>query len=566
MNMAKPWLKNYPAGVPTEIILPLNASLVDILDESFARYSKRTAIESMGQSFSYGELDRLSLQFASYLQSLNLPEGSRVAIMFPNVTQYLVAMLGVLRAGFAVVNINPLYTPRELEHQLNDSQASVLVLSENFAHIYQQIAGHTSLKQVIVSSLGDLLGPKGWIVNFAARYIQKMIPLWAFPHVRFTDSLKLGNQHPFRKPSINPNAIAFLQYTGGTTGISKGATLLHRNILANVLQTEAWIEPALQGKQEKQLVFLCALPLTHIFALTACALLGLRKGGLLLLVSNPRDITGLIKLLDKHPDVNIFPGVNTLFHALVHRPEFKKLNLSNLLVTIGGGMAVQKKTADHWQEITGNPIAQGYGLSETSPVVCVNTPLIKQFTGNIGLPLPSTDVIILGEGGERLPFGEVGEICIKGPQVMAGYWNQPDENLTAFTSDGYFKSGDIGFMDSEGYITIVDRIKDMIVVGGFKVFPNEVEEVLALMPGIHECAVVGVAHRKLGEIVKAYIVKDKHELTSADVLQYCKEQMTSYKRPRKIVFVKELPKSNVGKILRREVRKLDNPSNQDRHA
>ena len=560
MNMAKPWLKNYPAGVPAEIVLPAHTSLVDILDDSFERYAKRTAIESMDQSFSYDELNRLSIQFASYLQSLNLPEGSRIGIMFPNVTQYLVAMLGVLRAGFVVVNINPLYTPRELEHQLNDSQASVLILSENFAHIYQQIAGHTSLTQVIVSSLGDLLGPKGWIINFAARYIQKMIPQWGFTHVRFTDALKLGNQHPFRKPVIDPNAIAFLQYTGGTTGVSKGATLLHRNILANVLQTDAWIEPALQNRQEQQLVFLCALPMTHIFALTACALLGLRRGGLLLLVANPRDISGLIKLLAKHPEVNIFPGVNTLFHALVHRPEFAKLKLSNLLVTIGGGMAMQKKTADHWQAITGNPIAQGYGLSETSPVVCVNTPLIEKFTGHIGLPLPSTDVVILNEDGEQLPLGEAGEIGIKGPQVMAGYWNQPEETRKAFTAEGYFKSGDIGFMDGDGYVTIVDRIKDMIVVGGFKVFPNEVEEVLASMPGIHECAVVGVEHRKLGEIVKAYIVKDKHDLTNADVLQFCKEQLTSYKRPRKIVFVSELPKSNVGKILRREVRKLEDPT------
>ena len=560
MNMAKPWLKNYPAGVPAEIVLPAHTSLVDILDDSFERYAKRTAIESMDQSFSYDELNRLSIQFASYLQSLNLPEGSRIGIMFPNVTQYLVAMLGVLRAGFVVVNINPLYTPRELEHQLNDGQASVLVLSENFAHIYQQIAGHTSLTQVIVSSLGDLLGPKGWIINFAARYIQKMIPQWGFTHVRFTDALKLGNQHPFRKPVIDPNAIAFLQYTGGTTGVSKGATLLHRNILANVLQTDAWIEPALQNRQEQQLVFLCALPMTHIFALTACALLGLRRGGLLLLVANPRDISGLIKLLAKHPEVNIFPGVNTLFHALVHRPEFAKLKLSNLLVTIGGGMAMQKKTADHWQAITGNPIAQGYGLSETSPVVCVNTPLIEKFTGHIGLPLPSTDVVILNEDGEQLPLGEAGEIGIKGPQVMAGYWNQPEETRKAFTAEGYFKSGDIGFMDGDGYVTIVDRIKDMIVVGGFKVFPNEVEEVLASMPGIHECAVVGVEHRKLGEIVKAYIVKDKHDLTNADVLQFCKEQLTSYKRPRKIVFVSELPKSNVGKILRREVRKLEDPT------
>ncbi len=415
MNTAKPWLKNYPAGVPAQLILPTQTSLVDLLDESFARYPKRKAIESMGHSFSYEELNVLSEQFASYLQSLDLPMGSRVAIMFPNVTQYLIAMLGALRAGLVVVNVNPLYTSRELEHQLNDSQALVLVLSENFAHIYQQIAEKTSVKRVIVSSLGDLLGPKGLLVNFAARYIKKIIPQWAFPHTRFTDALQLGKQHLFQKPTIDPNAIAFLQYTGGTTGVSKGAILLHRNVLANILQTDAWLEPVLRDQHDQQLVFLCALPMTHIFALTACALLGLRKGGLLLLVANPRDITGLIKLLAKHPEVNIFPGVNTLFHALVHRPEFSKLKLSNLLVTIGGGMAMQKKTADHWQAITGNPIAQGYGLSETSPVVCVNTPLIEKFTGHIGLPLPNTDVVILGEDGKRMPMGEAGEICIQGP-------------------------------------------------------------------------------------------------------------------------------------------------------
>jgi long-chain acyl-CoA synthetase len=556
MNTAKPWLKNYPAGVPAQIILPTNTSLVDLLDESFARYPERKATESMGQTFSYEELNLLSRQFASYLQSLDLPMGSRVAIMFPNVTQYLIAMLGVLRAGLVVVNINPLYTSRELEHQLNDSQASVIILSENFAHVYRQIVGQTSVKEVIISSLGDLLGPKGLLVNFAARYIKKIVPQWSFQHTRFTDALQLGKQHHFKKPTIDPNAIAFLQYTGGTTGTSKGAVLLHRNILSNVMQIESWLNPGLKHKPDQQLSFLCALPMTHIFALTACALLGIAKGALLVLVANPRDIDGFIKLLIKHPKINIFPGVNTLFHALIHRPEFKKVKLPHLLVTIGGGMAVHKKTADHWQALTGSPIAQGYGLSETSPVVCVNSPLEKHFTGHIGVPMPSTDVVILDDDEVELPQGTPGEICIKGPQVMAGYWNKPEETAHCMTADGYFKSGDIGLMTEDGHIQIVDRKKDMIVVAGFKVFPNDVEDVLSQMPGIKECAVIGVPHRKLGEIVKAYIVKSDHHITEAGVLQYCKEHLTSYKRPRKVVFIHELPKSNVGKILRRELRNI----------
>ena len=368
--------------------------------------------------------------------------------------------------------------------------------------------------------------------------------------------MRLGREHPFSKPRIGSDDIAFLQYTGGTTGVSKGAILLHRNVLANVIQIETWLEPGLKDAKVGQLVFLCALPLTHIFALTACALLGMRKGGLLILVPNPRDISGFIKMLIKHPNINIFPGVNTLLHALIHRPEFLHVRLPNLLVTIGGGMAVQKKTADLWQKLTGIPIAQGYGLSETSPVVCVNTPLVNGFNGTIGLPVPGTDVIILDDDAVELPNGTPGEICIKGPQVMAGYWNQAEETKHSITVDGFFKSGDIGILDDDGFITIVDRKKDMIVVAGFKVFPNEVEEVISQIPGVRECAVIGASHRKLGEIVKAYIVKDDKHLTEAQVIQFCKEQMTSYKRPRKIIFVHDLPKSNVGKILRRELRTL----------
>ena len=556
INTRKPWLKNYLEGVPHEIDLAAYSSVVELIEESFQAYPDRMAIESMGHSISYRQLDILSKDFAAYLQTLGLEAGARIGIMFPNVPQYLIAMLGTLRAGFVVVNINPLYTARELEHQLQDSGASILVMLENFAHVYQDLANQGLVKKVIVSSLGEGLGPKGVIVNLIARHIKKLIPHWNFPCVKFNQALKIGSGHGFTRPNIILDDIAFLQYTGGTTGVSKGAVLLHRNILANLIQIESWLEPALIKRREQQLVFLCALPMTHIFALTACGLLGMRKGGKLLLVANPRDITAFIKLLIKHPEINIFPGVNTLFHALIHHPEFKNVRLPNLLVTIGGGMAVLKKTADLWQKLTGVPIAQGYGLSETSPVVCVNTPFVKEFTGSIGMPVPSTDVLILDDDGLEVPFGTPGEICIKGPQVMAGYWNRPEETEKFITPEGYFKSGDIGIMSPEGYVQIVDRKKDMIVVAGFKVFPNEIEEVISSMPGVRECAVIGFPHRKLGEIVKAFIVKEQSELTEAQVIQYCKEQMTSYKRPRKIAFIDEMPKSNVGKILRRHLRDL----------
>jgi long-chain acyl-CoA synthetase len=555
MNTQKPWLKNYLEGVPHEINLAGHTSIVGFLEEAFRMHPDRIAMESMGHKISYRQLDILSKDFAAYLQTLGLEAGSRIAIMFPNVPQYLISMLGTLRAGFVVVNINPLYTARELEHQLQDSGSSILVMLENFSHVYQEIADQGLVKKVIVSSIGESLGPKGVIINLIARHIKKLIPHWNFPCVKLNQALKIGSGHGFTKPNLKLDDIAFLQYTGGTTGVSKGAVLLHRNILANIIQIESWLEPALKNRQQ-QLVFLCALPMTHIFALTACGLLGMRKGAKLLLVANPRDITGFIKLLVKHPDINIFPGVNTLFHALIHRPEFKEVRLPNLLVTIGGGMAVQKKTAELWQKMMGVPIAQGYGLSETSPVVCVNTPFVKEFTGSIGMPVPSTDVLILGDDGVEVPFGTPGEICIKGPQVMAGYWNRPEETDQSMTPEGYFKSGDIGIMSSDGFVQIVDRKKDMIVVAGYKVFPNEIEEVISQMPGVRECAVIGLSHRKLGEIVKAYIVKDQPELTEAQVIQYCKEQMTSYKRPRKIAFIEEMPKSNVGKILRRHLRDL----------
>lgn len=556
MNPKFPWLKNYLEGVPHQIELSGHASLIEFIEESFAAYPNRIAIESMGKKMTYRELDVLSTEFAGYLQTLGLESDARIAMMFPNVPQYLIAMLGTLRAGYTVVNINPLYTSRELESQLRDSGADVLVILENFAHTYHHIADLALVKKVIVSSLGETMGPKGVIVNLVARHIKKIVPHWNFPSIQFNQALKIGRGHGFKRANVNLDNIAFLQYTGGTTGVSKGAMLLHRNILANIIQIESWLDPALVSRRDEQLVFLCALPLSHIFALTACGLLGMRKGAKLLLVANPRDIGGFIKLLAKHPEINIFPGVNTLFHALIHRPEFAKISLPNLLVTIGGGMAVQKKTADLWKRFTGVPIAQGYGLSETSPVVCVNTPFVQEFTGSIGMPVPSTDVLILDDDGNELPFGTAGEICIKGPQVMAGYWNRPDDTRQSMTADGYFKSGDIGIMSPEGFVQIVDRKKDMIVVAGFKVFPNEIEEVISQMPGVRECAVIGQSHRKLGEIVRAFIVKDDPSLTEAQLLRYCKEQMTSYKRPRKITFVDEMPKSNVGKILRRQLRDL----------
>ena len=554
-NPSKPWLKSYPEGVPHSIEESSYASLVEMFEESFANYSNRKACEYLGKFMTYRELDQQSKCFAAYLQSIGIEPRARVAIMLPNVMQFQIAMMGALRAGCVVVNVNPLYTARELEYQLKDSGATALIILENFAHVYQKIAHQVSIKQVVVTSLGEFIGTKGKVVDFVVRYIKKVVPTWDIPgSIYFKEALRLGASAHFVKPNITLDDIAFLQYTGGTTGVSKGAVLLHRNILANAKQIEVWLEPGLKGKQIDQMVFLCALPLYHIFALTACAVFGARIGGLLIMVPNPRDITGFIKLLKTHPGIHIFPGVNTLFNALIHRPEFSKIKLPHLLVTIGGGMAMQKVVADEWQKLTGIPIAEGYGLSETSPVACVNTPLIQGFTGHVGLPVPGTDVAILDDQDRVLPIGQSGEIGIKGPQVMTQYWNMPDETRNVFTADGYFKSGDIGIMDENGYVKIIDRKKDMIIVSGFKVFPNEVEEVLSLMPGVLECAVIGTPDEDTGEAVKAFIVKDQEDLSEEQVLAYCKHQLTNYKRPKQIVFRTELPKTNVGKILRRELR------------
>ena len=554
-NPSKPWLQSYPDGVPHTIGELSHASLVEMLEESFAKFPSRNACEYLGKFMTYRELDQQSRNFAAYLQSLGLETGSRIAIMLPNVMQFQIAMMGALRAGLVVVNVNPLYTSRELEYQLKDSGASALVILENFAHVYQKIAQKVSVKKVIVTSLGEFIGTKGKVVDFVVRHIKKVVPSWELAEsIRFKEALKIGASSSYVKPSISIDDIAFLQYTGGTTGVSKGAVLLHRNILANAKQIEVWLEPGLRGKQIDQMIFLCALPLYHIFALTACAVFGARIGAMLIMVPNPRDIPGFIKLLKSHPNIHIFPGVNTLFNALIHRPEFSNIKLPNLLVTIGGGMAMQKVVADEWQRLTGVPIAEGYGLSETSPVACVNTPLIQSFTGHVGLPVPGTEVVILGDNNIELPLGQAGEICIKGPQVMTEYWNMPEETRNAFTPDGYFRSGDIGLMDENGYVKIIDRKKDMIIVSGFKVYPNEVEEVLSEMPGILECAVIGTPDEETGEAVKAFIVKRDADLSEDQVLEYCKQQLTNYKRPKKIIFRTDLPKTNVGKILRRELR------------
>jgi len=551
----KPWLASYPPGVPHSVDYHQYRSINQMMDESFKKFADRQAFECMGKYLTYAQLDTYSNQLAAHFQSLGLKPGARIALMMPNILQYPIAIAAVLRAGYVVVNVNPLYTPRELEHQLNDSGAQALVILENFAHVYEQVRHKVGVEHVIVTSMGELMGLKGHIVNFVVRKVKKLVPQWQVDgHMSFKAALANGQKHTLIPPHVTHDDVAFLQYTGGTTGVSKGATLLHRNILANLLQTEAWLEPGLRGKDVDQLVFICALPLYHIFALTACCMFGIRAGGLNILVTNPKDIPGFIKLLAKLPKFHIFPAVNTLFNALMNHPQFGTINFSSILVTIGGGMAVQKAVADRWQSLTGCPVAEGYGLSETSPVACCNTPWIKAYTGHIGLPVPGTDVVIRDEEGRDQPFGQPGEICIRGPQVMAGYWNRTEETAKVMTADGYFKSGDIGYMDESGYVKIIDRKKDMILVSGFNVYPNEVEDVIAMLPGVLECAAVGVPDAHSGEVVKVFIVKKDPALTEEQVIEHCKEQLTNYKRPKFIEFRTELPKTNVGKILRRELR------------
>jgi long-chain acyl-CoA synthetase len=553
--MERIWLKQYPAGVPADIDVTQYSSLVELLEESFAKFRERKAFICMDKSITYRDLDEMSLALAANLQSKGLQKGARIALMMPNVLQYPIATAAVLRAGYAVVNVNPLYTPRELEHQLKDSGAEAIIVLENFATTVQQVIAKTSVKHVIVGTMGDLLGLKGVIVNLVVRRVKKMVPAWSIPQaVSFNDAIAAGRTMTFQKPRLMPDDVAFLQYTGGTTGVSKGATLLHRNVLANVLQNDAWLQPSLKKPPHVDHLFIvCALPLYHIFALTACYLLAVRAGGVNLLIPNPRDMPGFIKELSKY-QINSFPAVNTLYNGLLNTPGFDKLDFSKLKTSVGGGMATQRPVAEKWLKVTGCALSEGYGLSETSPTLTCNPADVDRFTGSIGIPVPSTWLSIRDDDGNEVPLGQSGEICAKGPQVMAGYWNRPDETAKVMTADGYFRTGDIGVMSADGYTKIVDRKKDMILVSGFNVYPNEIEEVIASHPGVLECAVIGVEDARSGEAVKAFVVKKDPNLTAEDVIKFCGTQLTGYKVPKQIEFRAALPKTNVGKILRRELR------------
>ncbi|SDG13636.1 MULTISPECIES: long-chain fatty acid--CoA ligase [unclassified Duganella] len=550
--MEKIWLKSYPEGVPAEIDSTQFRSVTHLMEESFRKYADRNAFVCMDKFLTYGELDQLSQKIGAWLQGKGLQAGARVAIMLPNVLQYPVIMAGILRAGYTVVNVNPLYTPRELQHQLTDSGAEAIFVLENFATTVQQVVAQTSVKHVVVATMGDLLGGlKGFIVNFVVRNVKKMVPAFSLPgSVSFKQVLSEGHGKTLQPVKQGHDDVAFLQYTGGTTGVSKGAILLHRNIIANVLQNEAWLQ--MKGSNE-QMVFVAALPLYHIYSLTISGFMSIRTGGLSLLIPNPRDIPGFVKELAKYK-VTVLPAVNTLYNALLNNADFARLDFSSYKLCNGGGMAVQKGVAERWLKVTGTPIIEGYGLSETSPVATANRVDIKEFTGTIGLPIPSTEVAILDDDGKELPLGSTGEIAIRGPQVMAGYWNRADETAKSMTADGFFKTGDVGVMDAQGYTKIVDRKKDMIIVSGFNVYPNEVEDVVASHPGVLEVACIGVPDKNSGEAVKLFVVRKDPNLTAEQILDFCKHELTAYKKPKYIEFRDELPKTNVGKILRRQLR------------
>ena len=549
------WLASYPEGMAGEIAPLDHPSIGALVESCCARYAERPAFTSMGKTLTFKDLEAASGTIAAWLQSRGLEKGDRVAVMMPNILQNPVIIFGILRAGLVVVNVNPLYTPRELEHQLKDAGAKALFVLENFAGTVAQVVSRTAVKHVVVTTMGDMLGLKGLIVNLVVRKVKKLVPAWSLPgHVPFTRVMAEGARQTLKRVSVAPGDTAFLQYTGGTTGVSKGATLTHANLLSNMEQIKLWIEPTFRiKKRPDQLVFICALPLYHIFALTVNGLMGIALGGHNVLVANPRDIPAFVKELGKHR-VHIFPGLNTLFNALMNNPDFSKLDFSELVLTLGGGMAVQRPVAERWQTMTGCAITEGYGLSETSPVATANRFDKPEFTGTIGLPLPSTDIEIRDDDGKTLALGEVGEICIRGPQVMAGYWQRPDETAKVMTADGFFRSGDVGFMTAEGYTKIVDRKKDMILVSGFNVFPNEVEEVAMSLAGILECAAIGVADEHSGEAVKLFVVRKDPALTEAVVKAHCAANLTNYKRPKFIEFRDDLPKSNVGKILRKDLR------------
>jgi long-chain acyl-CoA synthetase len=557
MTAERVWLESYPEGVPTDIDASEYESLVGLMAESFAKYAQRTAYSFMGHDISYEETDVKSQSLAAYFQSLGLQKGDRVAIMMPNVPQYPVAVAAILRAGLVVVNVNPLYTPRELEHQLTDSGAKAIVIIENFAITLQKCIKQTQVKHIVMCAMGDMLNwPKSAVVNFVVRNMKNLVPEFhLFGAVKFNQALRIGSEVRFRPPTVSAEDIALLQYTGGTTGISKGAVLLHRNVIANLLQSEAWNEPVMKRvPANEQATSVCALPLYHIFAFTVNMMLSMRTGGKNILIPNPRDLPAVLKELSKQT-FHSFPAVNTLFNGLANHPDFDKVNWKNLKVSVGGGMAVTSAVAALWLQKTGCPICEGYGLSETSPSASCNPTTSTQFTSTIGVPLPSTFMKLLDdEGIEVTELGQPGEIAIKGPQVMAGYWQRPDETARCMTPDGFFKSGDIGICDARGFFKIVDRKKDMILVSGFNVYPNDVEETVSLCPGVLECAAVGVPDEKTGEAVKLVIVKKDPALTELAVREHCRTNMTAYKQPKLIEFKTELPKTAVGKILRRELR------------
>jgi long-chain acyl-CoA synthetase len=550
--MDKIWLKHYPKGVPAEIDYRQYRSIGDLFEKSVASYRDRPAYTNMGKTISFGDLDRMSRDFGAWLQGKGLAKGARVAVMMPNCLQYPVGVFGTLRAGYAVVNVNPLYTARELEHQLKDSGAEAIVILENFAHVLQGVIAKSPVKHVVIAALGDRLGLKGAIVNFVVRRVKKMVPPWEIAGaVRFNAMLEEGSRLELRRVETGHEDVAFLQYTGGTTGVSKGAILLHRNILANLEQAAAWLKPFV--KEEEPQAIITALPLYHILSLTANCLLMMKAGGCNILITNPRDIPAFIKELRKQR-FTMFTGVNTLFNALMNHPDFTKIDFSGLKVALGGGMAVQKPVADRWKQLTGCTLVEAYGLSETSPAVTINPLDLKDYNGSIGLPISSTEVMLRGDDGKEVPQGSPGEICVRGPQVMKGYWNSPAETAKVLSPDGFFATGDIGVIDEKGYVRIVDRKKDMLLVSGFNVYPNEIESVVVAHPGVLECAVIGVPDAHSGEVPKLFVVKKDPALTEADIRKHCEANLTGYKRPKFIEFRKELPKTNVGKILRRALR------------
>lgn len=549
--MEKIWLKSYPAGVPAEINIDQYASLREVLEETCAQFASRPAYSCMGRTITFAELDRLSSAFGAFLQGRGLAKGARVALMMPNVLQYPVCLFGILRAGYTVVNVNPLYTPRELEHQLSDSGAELIVVVENFACTLAEVLSKTQVKHVVVTTIGEMLGMKGVVVDFVLRHVKKMIPPWnILGTTRLSRALAEGGRRKLERVELGHEDIAFLQYTGGTTGVAKGAMLLHRNIVANLLQAGAWVKPFIG---ERRHVVITPLPLYHIFSLTANCLTFMTLGAENVLITNPRDIPGLVKEMSKH-SFTAFTGVNTLFNALLNNAEFHKLDFSTLQLTLGGGMAVQQAVAERWEKVTGKPLIEAYGLTETSPAATINPLDLLEYNGAIGLPISSTDLVLRDDDGNEVALGQRGEICIRGPQVMAGYWKRPEETAQMIDRNGWLATGDIGVVDERGFVRIVDRKKDMILVSGFNVYPNEIEAVVAMHPAVLECAAVGVPDAKSGEAVKLFVVKKDPALTSESLLAHCRELLTGYKCPRDVEFRTELPKSNVGKILRRELR------------